>query len=97
MAYTLEGKTVTSPVTVKVFIEDAAVDFVARHTAMGKREARKEMARMICGYGSFHGPYALTVHEGSLHFYSSDAFDHYDEGTDDDFVFGYFEYAVEVK
>jgi hypothetical protein len=97
MAYKVQGKTVTSPVTVKVFIEDAAVDFVAKHTTMGKREARKEMARTICGYGSFHDPYYLTVHEGSFYLYSSDAFDHYGEGTDDDFVFGDFVYSVEVQ
>lgn len=97
MGYKVQGKTVTSPVTVKVFIEDAAVDFVAKHTTMGKREARKQLARIICGYGSFHNHNYLTVDAGRVHIYSDDAFVHYGEGTDHEFVFGDFVYSVEVQ
>lgn len=97
MAYMLDGKRVTSAVTVKVFIEDAAVNFVAKHTDMSKREARKDMARVICGYGSFHDYHYLTVHEGRFQFLSGDGVALYEEGADDDHIFGHFAYSVEVR
>jgi len=93
MAYMLHGKRVTSAVTVKVFIEDAAVNFVAKYTGMSKREARKEMARQICGSGSFHDYNYLTVHEGGLYFHNRE----FDEGSDHDHIFGYFVYSVVVQ
>jgi len=97
MAYMLQGKRVISAVTVKVFIEDAAVNFVAKYTDMSKREARKEMARIICGYGSFHDYNYLTVHEGSLQLLSGDGVEIYEEGDDADHIFGYFVYSVVVQ
>ena len=51
--YTIYGDIfVSSAVSVKIFIDDAAVDFVSKYAKMDKRKARKKLAQKIIELGS---------------------------------------------
>lgn len=100
MAYTLEGKKVSSAVTVRVYIQDDAVKFWAKHAKMGLREARREMTRKLIGNGDDNGLDLYFVHGyPQIDFenmgYSEDVpdFVRYDDGTD----YGVGWYSIEVK
>jgi len=95
MAYTLDGERVSEAVTVKVYIQDAAVKFYAKYAKMGIREARKEITRKILGYGDYN---ALELYYG--YGYVSIGEDSGNNENDPDYELydgGYNWYSVEVQ
>ncbi len=80
-------------VTAKVYIQDEAVAFVAKHTDMGKREARKELARLICGYGSFNWWYLGVDEDGGIVMNSEES----NSENESEFYFGDFDFEVEIR
>lgn len=62
MAYTLDGKKVSEAVTVKVYIQDAAVKFYAKYAKMGIREARKDLTLLILGTGPDGSEFLYVVY-----------------------------------
>ena len=51
MAYRLGQHRVSEAVTVKVYIADGAVKFYAKHTGLGMRKSRKELAEYLIEHG----------------------------------------------